>query len=1206
MDQNQVYLIKSGQNSFVETETEITVGISGGKLGIGTTHPEADFHVTGNTQIDGDLTVKGDFTTINQTTIDLDDKNISLGVGATTDAHADGGGITVKGATDKTITFVTGADGTSDDAWEFNQNVQLENGKKFIGEQLQSSSSLNLLDSTETGITISNGKVGVNKTSPVADFDVDGSGNFSEGLFVDGNSVLTGDSSVLGKWTDGSTQGEIYYNQGNVGIGLQDPSYALDVNGSTNINGEFFVKGTTGTFNVEDFLISGDHIEINSQGNSLTSNRGGIIVNDSNNAQKTFEYVEGSNFWQSSESLQVVGGKHIQTDVVRAINTDGLSLQDDGGNGIFIEDGGNVGIGTANPSYSLDVNGSVNVGGSFTLQNEFNFGSNGAVGGIAPAAVDDIIKWNGTKWVAGANPGGGGGGGGSSEVPNALINSIASGESSQFIQFLDTYNTAPRIATDLEINGEGAIIPYSISGVSTSGYHVTFAQEVPNNNYKIHTVFGGKDVHWETGVSNSLYYNDGDVSLQRNLVVGGNLTVNGTETIVNTQTVEIEDHNIVIASNTGYNQLTNEYPSAGGAYAGILWGTGDAGGVSPVSLTYQHNNGFAFEGGNVGIGTTSPGSKLEVQDSSQGVALFKSDSSVEGAVSFIAIQSPSATSNGRTRIGADGDDLFFNTSNGATSPNTSVERMRIDTSGNVGIGTTNPERKLEIAADNNGDTKSNYIRITDTDTTATLGTHNGGIEFYSNDASGTPGLAAAIESIYAGSGGGGEISLSTSANSGAALVEAMRIDNTGYVGIGTTNPTSPLHVKTSATGGTLVIESDDDGSAYAPDFLLFRNSTTPAVDDNLGEIKFRGRNDDDPQSSIDYAMIRSRIKSPTNNSERGELSFWTRGGSTSQQRMVLDAFGNVGIGTAEPSQKLHVEGVFRSSVTNQPDAYSQLTWGGGLSRDNGGTGNIITTQPALIMHRIDQDGNSDRTVTIHSDNVSYFNGGNVGIGTTDPTSILHVESDDATIKVRCTAAHSPTTGPWINLQGNNSSGNTKYFGGIKAYSSGSDKGELAFNVRQSNTLTDEEAMRIDSSGNVGIGITNPSVALDVSGSIEYTGTITDVSDQRKKENVQALENSLSKICQLNGKSYEMVEDNQGEEGTELGFIAQEVQQVFPEIVKVVESQESEDGQTQEYLGVSYIQLIAPLVESIKEQQQIIEQLQSQNASLESRISALES
>jgi hypothetical protein len=1213
MDQNQVYLIKSGQNSFVETETEITVGISGGKLGIGTTHPEADFHVTGNTQIDGDLTVKGDFTTINQTTIDLDDKNISLGVGATSDAHADGGGITVKGATDKTITFVTGADGTSDDAWEFNQNVQLENGKKFIGEQLQSSSSLNLLDSTETGITISNGKVGVNKTSPVADFDVDGSGNFSEGLFVDGNSVLTGDSSVLGKWTDGSTQGEIYYNQGNVGIGLQDPSYALDVNGSTNINGEFFVKGTTGTFNVEDFLISGDHIEINSQGNSLTSNRGGIIVNDSNNAQKTFEYVEGSNFWQSSESLQVVGGKHIQTDAVRAINADGLSLQDDGGNGIFIEDGGNVGIGTTNPSYSLDVNGSVNVDGSFTLQNEFNFGSNGAVGGIAPAAVDDIIKWNGIKWVAGANPGGGGGGG-SSEVPNALINSIASGESSQFIQFLDIYNTAPRIATDLEINGEGAIIPYSISGVSTSGYHVTFAQEVPNNNYKIHTVFGGKDVYWETGASNSIYYNDGDVSLQRNLVVGGNLTVNGTETIVNTQTVEIEDHNIVIASNTGYNQLTNEYPSAGGAYAGILWGTGDAGGASPVSLTYQHNNGFAFEGGNVGIGATNPSGLLHLE--SVGPALYITDT----------------TYNTDAVISSNnGGDIILNAdlNNVSDSNNPSKIQFKIDgdhvmliRDGNVGIGTTNPDRNLVIDAGANsgpvrliarstdeacaiqirnsantatltqlganvdsyfnggnvgiGTTNPNVkLHIEDTtadDITSGAGrsgavlrlTHNanwqssyntggstpdflGGIEFESTDISSGTGVRTAIKTTVDHYANLNSLAFYTAPSSTAGVLERMRIDSSGNVGIGTTSPSSKLHITathsdTNSIDNLLTLEAVEKSgqNLEAGDGLgiLFKvpvgNNETSAIGARIAAVKEGGTENatstelvfevsqqdetldeamridrdgnvgigtTDPSAKLEVlqssetntltevaSFLGGNYSSVSNaesfkffhqttslNTNRG-VAFKSVNGSLQIQTIVSSSNtsasnnislqpdgGNVGIGTTSPDVKLHI--LTASSAEFALKAYNSTSTGHGAFIKGGGSS-------GQFRLKVESSENTDAPFVVTGD-------GNVGIGTTNPTGILHLEGPLPNLKIRSTSDWSATTGPVINLQGKNSSGATKYFGGIKAYSLGTDKGELAFNIRKDNIKTDLEAMRINSSGNVGIGTTNAGSKLDI-------------------------------------------------------------------------------------------------------------------------------
>jgi hypothetical protein len=106
--------------------------------------------------------------------------------------------------------------------------------------------------------------------------------------------------------------------------------------------------------------------------------------------------------------------------------------------------------------------------------------------------------------------------------------------------------------------------------------------------------------------------------------------------------------------------------------------------------------------GKVGIGTANPAASLEVQGSEQTVALFKSQSTVGGATTNVAIESPSATSNARTRVGADVDDLFFSTSNGAGDPNTSVERMRIDTNGNVGIGTTSPSAPLDVTSTTGG------------------------------------------------------------------------------------------------------------------------------------------------------------------------------------------------------------------------------------------------------------------------------------------------------------------------------------------------------------------------------------------------------------------------------------------------------------------------------------------------------------------------
>ena len=125
----------------------------------------------------------------------------------------------------------------------------------------------------------------------------------------------------------------------------------------------------------------------------------------------------------------------------------------------------------------------------FIASEKFLIGSNGQVGGVAPNAVNDIIKWDGTKWVAGVNPGGNGGGG--SAVAAPFTTSLYSGSTTYSVVFPEPFDITPSIATDLEITGDGPIIPYTISNLTTNGYDVIFAKEIPNNNYKIHTVFGG-------------------------------------------------------------------------------------------------------------------------------------------------------------------------------------------------------------------------------------------------------------------------------------------------------------------------------------------------------------------------------------------------------------------------------------------------------------------------------------------------------------------------------------------------------------------------------------------------------------------------------------------------------------------------------------------------------------------------------------------
>lgn len=118
-----------GTGAFVSLDTTQTV--SGNKTFTGTVDLSAatisTLSTTGSVVVGGDLTVNGTTTTINSTTLAVDDKNIVLGdITSPTDITADGGGITLKGATDKTISW-----SNSNDSWVSSEDIDLASGKVF-------------------------------------------------------------------------------------------------------------------------------------------------------------------------------------------------------------------------------------------------------------------------------------------------------------------------------------------------------------------------------------------------------------------------------------------------------------------------------------------------------------------------------------------------------------------------------------------------------------------------------------------------------------------------------------------------------------------------------------------------------------------------------------------------------------------------------------------------------------------------------------------------------------------------------------------------------------------------------------------------------------------------------------------------------------------------------------------------------------------
>ncbi|BDB52203.1 tail fiber domain-containing protein [Flavobacterium ammonificans] len=245
--------------------------------------------------------------------------------------------------------------------------------------------------------------------------------------------------------------------------------------------------------------------------------------------------------------------------------------------------------------------------------------------------------------------------------------------------------------------------------------------------------------------------------------------------------------------------------------------------------------------------------------------------------------------------------------------------------------------------------------------------------------------------------------------------------------------------------------------------------------------------------------------------------------------------------------------------------------------------------------------------------------GNIGLGTSSPTARLNLVGGGIKIHngfSRSTARPSLTTLSIGNyeIRGVGSiGGNTQIDGAddgflrlsagggssVSAQSSidisgGSDNPDMNNSLvfRTSGT----ERFRVNSSGNIGIGTTTPSVSLQVAGDI-IANSIAGSSDARFKSNILPIENSLQKVQQLRGVTFDWktkeFQERAFSDNRALGFIAQEVEKVLPEVVQTEKTAEG-------YKSVQYDKVVALLVEAIKEQQKQIQVLQKEIKKIKKR------